>query len=80
MRPGPLLHEQQLAARELHIPPAEAENHLKRKHNFAVHVLVQAIEIAGSVAQKKRRRPHLLLRFAFLQEPIQVAWEIAPEG
>jgi hypothetical protein len=55
----PLLGQYELAAGEVASGLGEQDRDLERKDMRSVNVLVQAIVIAGAIAQQKRRRPHL---------------------
>src|SRR5579864_2445502 len=80
LRPWTLLHQQQLPAGELLFRTAEAKNYLEGKDNIAVQVLMQAIEIAGSVVQQQRRRPLLAARMAMSKEFFQFHGKLARQG
>jgi hypothetical protein len=51
-----LLGEQKLAAGKISLRRRQKKCHLKRKDVVAVNVLMQAIEITWTVAEKQRRR------------------------
>jgi hypothetical protein len=53
---GPLLGEDEFAAREIHAGPREQERDLEREDVFAVEVLMQAVVIAGAVPEQERGR------------------------
>src|ERR1700722_704116 len=64
----PLLGQYELAAGEVMARLGEQDRELQRKEMLAVHVLMQAIVVAGAVAQQKRRRPFLTRLMAARQE------------
>src|SRR6185437_1478015 len=55
----PLFGQHELTALKVASGLGEEDRDLQRKEMLAVHVLVQTIVVAQSIAQKKRRRPHL---------------------
>ena len=54
-----LLDQHELAALEVAAGLAQQHRRLQRKHHLAVEIAVQAVVVAGAVAQQQRRRPRL---------------------
>src|SRR6185437_16539146 len=71
LRPGPLLHQQELAPGV--VPPrlAEEAGYLQRESDFSVNVLVQAVVAALGIAQQKRSRPALAMAVADLEKFVE---------
>ena len=65
---GPLLGEHEFAAREIDAGSREQERDLEREDVFAVEVLVQTVEIIGTVSEKERGRPGLSRLMATVEE------------
>src|SRR5437667_3255368 len=64
----PLLGENEFAAAEVDAGLLQQNRHLEREDVFAVHVLVQAVEIAGNILEQEGSRPDLAGRVAPLEE------------
>src|ERR1700734_2651809 len=64
----PLLGQHELATGEVAPGLGQEDRDLQRKEMLAVHVLVQAIVVAGAIAQQKGRRPLLTRLMAALEE------------
>src|SRR6266851_6941874 len=64
-----LLGQHELAPREILSRFREKDRQLKRKGEIAVKILVQAIEVAGTVFEQQRRWPGLSFIVALLEEP-----------
>src|SRR5262249_7960819 len=73
----PLLNQKQLSTLELLTRPAQTDNHLKRKDDFAVEVLVQAVVTTLRVVKHERCRPLLSVPLAQFQEIVEVTWIFA---
>src|SRR2546425_12518141 len=71
LRARSLLDEQKLAAGVVDAVAAENKDHLQRKREVAVDILMQAVIAAGDVRQQERRRPRLPRRMTFAQERIE---------
>jgi hypothetical protein len=71
LRAGLLLYQEQFASGKLLVRLAQADHNLERKKDLAVQILVEAIEIAGTVMEQQGRRPLLARRVAALEEVIQ---------
>ena len=68
----PLFGKDEFAAVEILSSPAQKESHLKRKHDFAVEILVQAVEITGAVFQQQRRWAFLTGAMTLLEKNRQL--------
>src|SRR5512146_680619 len=68
----PLLDQQQLPAGEFLVPPRQAKDHLKRKDDLAVDILVEAVVVAGDIAQQQRRGSFLAMSVAALQKSVEI--------
>jgi hypothetical protein len=64
----PLLGEHEFAATEIDAGLLRQNRDLVREDVFAVHVLVQAVEIAGNILKQEGSRPDLGGRVAPRQE------------
>ncbi len=62
----------QFPAGKFDLRPAQTNNHLKRKKDFPVQILMQAVEIARLIAQQQRSRPHLAGSGALFHEAPQL--------
>src|SRR5205807_1809747 len=71
LRAGPLLDQQELAAREVDARATQQHRHLQRKHQVTVEILVEAVVVAGPVPEDERRRPPLAGRVTAAQEVVQ---------
>ena len=59
LSPGPLLVQQELAARVVDGRPAQVHDDLQRKHEVAVQVAVQRVPTTRAVFQQERCGPGL---------------------
>src|SRR5262245_58509714 len=75
LSPRALLDQHELASLVVAALLAEREDHLEGKEELAVQVLVQAVEIAGSIAQQNRCGSPLPACMAELEEGAQVGRE-----
>ena len=67
-----LFGQDEFAAGEILARPRQQDRDLQRKDVLAIQVLVQAIIIAGAIAQQQRRRPRLSRLVAPRQERIML--------
>ena len=67
----PLLDQHELAAGEIADRVAQQHGRLQRKDEIAVEVPVQAVVVAGPVAQQQWRRPFLAAGMAFVEPALQ---------
>ena len=59
LHPRTLLGQDEFAAGEILAGRGQQNGRLQREREFAVKVLMQAIEVAGRVLQQQGRRPNL---------------------
>ena len=70
----PLLGQHEFTAVKIALRLGEQDRDLQRKKVLAVHVLMQAIVVAGAVAQQKRRRARLAGLTAAREERVVLGW------
>jgi hypothetical protein len=68
LHPGPLLGQHEFAAVKVASRLGKEDRDLERKKVLAIDVLVQAIVVAGAIAQQERRRPRLTRLMAAREE------------
>jgi len=72
LRTGALLDEYEFTTIVVFAPLTERENHLEGEEEVPVQILMQAVEIAGSILQQNRGRPLLAAGVTELEKGFEV--------